>query len=93
MTTEGELPILSKKGVRADVAVALVVGFWVAAFVALLLFSGCAYEVCQTPEQRAARHGIVLECHERLNGKRVVCLVNTSEGDQVFNFPNHVVCH
>jgi hypothetical protein len=54
---------------------------------AALLFGGCAttgtYATC---EERAAKHGVVLECKETLvyrDGQRVTrCLVSTPDGDK-----------
>lgn len=59
-------------------------------FFNLGMYTGCT-QVCRTPLERAARQGVVLECHER--GHWMECLVNTHEGDQVFRFPNKTVCH
>jgi len=56
---------------------------------AAMAFGGCATGTYATCEERAAKHGTVLECNETLvyqDGQRVTrCLVSTPQGDR-FHF-------
>jgi hypothetical protein len=51
------------------------------ALLAALALAGCGH--CLQPEQRAARHGVVLECRPTRHGD-TSCTISTKDGDKAF---------
>jgi hypothetical protein len=87
MNAPQDKPIFTKHGVRADVALPFL-AMLLLALVAMAI-SSCAHTPTRTPEQRAARQGVVLECRVRVRDPHHTdCLVSTKEGPQTFHFRN-----
>lgn len=53
------------------------------ALAAALAIAGCA--PCLSPAERAARHGVVLECRPAARSA-TACSVSTDAGDRVFTY-------
>lgn len=61
-------------------------GLLVVIFLLAGLMDGCA-ETCKPAAEKAARHGIVLECKkDRSDSRRDVCTVSTKDGDVDYHY-------
>jgi hypothetical protein len=56
------------------------------AFILAVALAAAGCGTCQSPMQRAARHGVVLECRPGAKLGTTTCTVSTKAGDRDFTY-------